>query len=151
MLCIKLIKLNICVSKKRKEGEPIPPPPPPEFNTILIEDLLNHKIDNELFFTSKDSLYLFCQNFNIKELKFGKEIIDKINATTFEKESAKKEKGKPYHFYQMTIPFFSSDKQKAYIELNYHCGRLCGSGHSIYLKKINGKWKIVGKRRTWIS
>jgi hypothetical protein len=45
----------------------------------------------------------------------------------------------------MTIPLFSLDNQKAYVELGYYCGTLCGYGEAIYLKKINGKWTIVEK------
>jgi hypothetical protein len=51
----------------------------------------------------------------------------------------------------MTIPIFSLDNQKAYVELGYHCGTLCGYGKAIYLKKVSGKWIIVKKFRTWIS
>ncbi|OCB71792.1 hypothetical protein [Flavobacterium crassostreae] len=151
MFCEDLIKLDIYIPEKRKDNEPIPPPPPPSFNNISIQNLLNNKIENQIFFTSKDSLYLLKQNLNPQKLKIEKEIVEKINLTSKEKEINKKGKGEFYNFYEMTIPIFSSDNQKAYVELNHYCGRLCGSGKSIYLKKINGKWKIVDKWRTWIS
>ena len=151
MFCEELIKLDIYIPEKRKDNEPIPPPPPPSFNDISIENLLYSKIENEIFFTSKDSLYLLQQNLNPQILKIEKEIVEKINSTTKEKEINKKKLGESYNFYEMTIPIFSSDNQKAYLELNHYCGRLCGSGKSIFLKKINGKWKIIDKWRTWIS
>ncbi|MCC9072167.1 hypothetical protein LNQ49_11300 [Flavobacterium sp. F-65] len=151
MFCEELIKLDIYIPEKTKDNEPIPPPPPPSFNAISIEDLLCSKIGNEIFFTSRDSLYLLQQNSNPQTLKIEKEVVEKINSTTKEKEINKKKLGESYNFYEMTIPVFSSDNQKAYLELNHYCDGLCGSGKSIFLKKINGKWKIIDKWRTWIS
>ncbi len=149
--CEELIKLDIYIPEKRKNNEPNPPPPPPSFYKISIENLLYYKIENEFFFTSKDSLYLLQQNLNPEKLKIEKAVIKNINLTTNEKEINKIKMGKSYNFYEMTIPIFSSDNQKAYVELNHYCGGLCGSGKSIYLKKINRKWKIVDKWSTWIS
>jgi len=151
MFCEELIKLDIYIPERRTDNEPIPPPPPPSFNDISIENLLYSKIENEIFFTSKDSLYLLQQNLNPQTRKIEKEVVEKINSTTKEKELKKKKLGESYNFYEMTIPIFSSDNQKAYLELNHYCGGLCGSGKSIFLKKINGKWKIIDKWRTWIS
>lgn len=151
MFSENLIKLNIYIPEKRKENEPIPPPPPPSFNNVSIENLLNYKIENQLFFTSKDSLFILEQNLKPNILKIENEIIEKINATSKKNEQEKKKIGKSYNYYEMTIPIFSKDNQKAYLELNHYCGGLCGSGKSIYLKKINKKWRIVDKWRTWIS
>ena len=151
MFCENLIKLDIYIPEKRKHNEPIPPPLPPSFNNVSIENLLYYKIDNEIFFTSKDSLFLLEQNLKPKELKIENEIIEKINATSKKIEQEKKKIGKSYNYYEMTIPVFSKDNQNAYLELNHYCGYLCGSGKSIYLKKLNGKWRIVDKWRTWIS
>lgn len=151
MFCESLIKLDIYIPEKRKGNELIPPPPPPSFNDVSIENLLNYKIENQIFFTNKDSLFLLEQNLKFNELKVENEIIEKINATSKNIEQEKKKIGKSYNYYEMTIPLFSEDNQKAYLELNHYCGYLCGSGKSIFLKKINGKWRIVEKRRTWIS
>lgn len=151
MFCEDLIKLNIYIPETRKENEPITPPRPPSRNEVSIRNLLYSKIKNEMFFTSKDSLYLIQQNLNPQKIKFETETIEKINLTTKKKEINKKEIGKSYNYYEMTIPIFSLDGQKAYLELNHYCGGLCGSGKSIFLKKINGKWKITDKWETWIS
>jgi hypothetical protein len=151
MFCRELIKLEIYIPEKRKDNEPFPPLPLPFSNVISIEKLLSFKIENKMFFTSKDSLYLLQQNSNPQKLKIEKKVIEKINLTTKEKEINKKKIGESYNFYEMTTPIFSSDNQKAYLELNHYCGGLCGSGKSIFLKKINGKWKIIDKWGTWIS
>ena len=149
MLCIELIKLNIYIPEKPKNGE-IPPPPPPSFNDVSITDLLNFN-RKSTFSNAVDSLYLLQQNLNPEKLENDNKLVGKVNFTTKEKEINKKKTGKPYNYYEMTIPVFSSDNQVAYLELNNYCGRLCGSGKSLYLKKINGKWKIIKKWRTWIS
>jgi hypothetical protein len=149
MLCKELIKLNIFIPEKRKNGE-IPPPPPPSFNDISITDLLNFD-RKSTFFKAVDSLYLLKQNLNPEKLEIDNKIVGKVNFTIKDKEISKKKTGKPYNYYEMTIPVFSSNKQVAYLEVNHYCGRLCGSGKSLYLKKINGKWKIIEKWRTWIS
>jgi hypothetical protein len=151
MFCEELIKLDIYIPEKRKDNKPIPPPPLPSFNDISIKNLLFFKIENEMFFTSKDSLNLLQQNLNPKKLKIERDVVSKINLTTKEKEKNKQKKGESYNYYEMTIPIFSSDNQKAYLQLNHYCSGLCGSGQSIYLKKINGKWKIIDKWLTWIS
>ena len=150
MFCGNLIKLNIYIPEKRKENEPIPPLSE-SFNNVSIEKLLYYKIENKMFFTTNDSLFLLKQNLKPNELEIENEIIEKINVTSKKNELEKKKIGKLYNYYEMTIPVFSKDNQKAYLELNHYCGYLCGSGKSIFLKKINGKWKIVDKWRTWIS
>ncbi len=148
MFCEELTKLTVYVPEKTQNGE-IPPPPPPSFKEVSIEYLLHYR--KSFYFNTKDSLNLLKQNSNPEKFKIEKNLAEKINQTTREKEINKKKMGKPFDFYEMTIPIFSLDNQKAYLELNHHCGSLCGGGMSIYLRKINGKWKIVDKRQTWMS
>jgi hypothetical protein len=149
MLCKELIRLNIYIPEKPKNGE-IPPPPPPSFNDVSLTDLLHYN-KNSTFFKAVDSLYLLKQNLNPEKLEIDSNIVGQINFTTKDKEISKKKVEQPYSYYEMTIPVFSLDNQVAYLELNYYCGRLCGSGKSVYLKKINGKWKVIEKWGTWIS
>lgn len=150
MLCENLIRLNIIVIDKNKDKNTIVLPRS-YFNQISIDELLNKKIENNLFFNPSDSLFLLNQNINTEKIKINEKNIEKINLTSIEKEIGKRKANQKYSFYQMTIPVFSKDKQKAYLELNHYCGRLCASGKSIYLKKINGKWKIIYKIETWVS
>lgn len=149
-LCEELIKVDILIPEKRKSNERIPPPPP-FFKNISIEELLNTKIENEIFFSTKDSLYLLQQNMNPPKFNIDRKMLLGINFTTKENEINKKKLTKSFDFYEMSIPFLSLNNQKAYVILNHYCGRLCGSGKVIYLKKIKGKWNIIETRRTWIS
>lgn len=150
MLCEELTKLRIYIPEKAKKGEIYPPlPPPPPFGNVSIESLLHYgKIG---LFNVKDSLTLVNQNSNPQIFKIDKVLFDKFNLTTREKEIGKKNTKESFDFYEITIPIFSLDNKKAYVELSHYCGRLCGSGKAIYLKKINGKWKIIDSWRTWIS
>lgn len=147
MFCSELRRLNIYIPEKRNDGLNLPPPP----QDIYITELINSKIKGESFFSSKDSLYLLEQNSNPEKLKIEKDLVNKLNSTTIEKAIIRNKKVHPFKFYEMTIPVLSLDRQKAYVQLGYHCGSLCGNGKAMYLKKVNGKWKIIEKWKTWIS
>ncbi len=147
MFCTELEAVKIETPVKLKNGL-IPPLFP---GRQSISDILHKKINNEVFFSTKDSATIMAQSSNEEKFEVGNPILDRINTTTIEKEFTRKENGKDFNFYQMKIPIFSLDKQKAYVELNRYCGHLCGTGKAIYLRKISGKWVIVRKSRTWIS
>ena len=46
---------------------------------------------------------------------------------------------------------FNKKGTKAYVELNFHCGGMCGQGIKFELKRINNKWKITDEKLLWIS
>lgn len=147
MFCSELRKLNISIPEKNENGL-IPPPPP---RGIYITRLLSEKIIGERF-SAKDSLFILEQNSKPEKLKIEKKLLSKLNSITIEEALIKRKKSKKlFTFYEMTIPVFSIDRQKAYVELDHHCSGLCGSGLAIYLQKINGKWQIIEKWQTWIS
>lgn len=147
--CDELIKMDIYIPPKR--GDEIIPPPPfsANRNIISIEHLLHLTIENERFFTSKDSLYLLQQNSNQENLKLDKSLAEKLNLSTQDIEMAKRKAGKHHNYYEMTLPFFSLSEDKAYLELNHYYDNSYGGGRIIFLKKINEKWKIIRYLRTW--
>ncbi|RTY85831.1 hypothetical protein [Flavobacterium sp. GT3R68] len=149
MLCEDLIKINVYVPEKSKDGLELPPPPPS--NNISINTLINSKIIEPMFFTSKDSTYLILQNSGIVKYRIDEKILAKVNFTSSEMEKTKRKIGKHYSFYEISLPLFSVDNNKAYVELGYYCGSLCGQGKAFFLEKINGKWKIIESFGTWIS
>jgi hypothetical protein len=134
MFCEELLKLNIYVPEKPKNGK-TPPPPPPSFNDVSVEDLLHYKKSG--LFNAKDSLHLLEQNSNPQKFKINKILFEKVNLTTREIEINKRKTGKPFSFYEMTIPVFSRDNQKAFVQLNHYCGGLCGNGVSLYSQNGN--------------
>lgn len=119
-ICIELRKLRIFIPEKRKDGITLPPPP----RDIYITGLLNPKIKGKNFFSSKDSLYLLNQNLNLENLKIDEVLINKLNTATIEETEKKYKNGENVRFYKMTIPVFSSDRKRAYIQLDYFCGYL---------------------------
>lgn len=53
--------------------------------------------------------------------------------------------------YSVSFPILSSDNKTAMIEINNHCGILCGNGDIYVFKKVGNKWKIIEKVLKWIS
>ena len=145
--CSELKKITIEVPVKDNQG--IIPPAAPE--NRYITTLLYDHVSDDKFFTKKDSTFILSQNSNPKRIEIARKITEKLNTTTFENELKKIKNNEDYDFYEMSIPIFSLDKQTAYVELDYRCGHLCGNGRAFYLRKINGKWKIVEDFKTWIS
>lgn len=147
MFCEELKRMVVEIPFKQKDGSILPP----VSDNIYINTILNDKIKGEVFFSTKDSAYLMYQNLYPKKFKLDKLYTSEWNLTSFEKEMIKRKEGKEYDYYEMTIPIFSKDQTKAYIEIDYHCGSLCGYGRGMYLQKVNEKWIIVETFRTWIS
>ena len=143
-----LKKLVIIIPEKEKSG--IETIPLPFFNNVEVKNLVGRKINDKIFFTEKDSLNIINQNENPENLKLHQRILNKINSISYEEAKPKYNK-ENLDLYEMSIPIFSSNNKKAYVQLNNHCGSLCGEGIEIFLEKINGKWKIIYKQRTWVS
>ena len=143
-----LTKLIIIIPEKEKSG--IETIPLPFFNNVEIKNLIGKKINGKIFFTKKDSLNIINQNEYPENIKLDKRILNKINSISYEEAKAKY-KRENLDLYEMSIPIFSSNNKKAYVQLNNHCGRLCGEGIEIFLEKLNGKWKIIYKRTAWVS
>ncbi|MGL4632512.1 MAG: hypothetical protein ACRCVT_15020 [Leadbetterella sp.] len=146
MFCEELVKLEVYIPEAIKNSLP---PPPPMFDRVSIKDLLNKRIENEVFFSAEDSLILLNQN--QYKLNIGNELAAKINLTTREQEFDKRKLNDSYNYYEMTIPIFSKDNKKAFIQLINKCGKRCGSGKGIFLRKVNEKWKIVDYCCKWLS
>ena len=53
--------------------------------------------------------------------------------------------------YSISLPILSADNQTAVMQIDTHCGMLCGYGYIYIFKKENGKWKVVEKIQKWIS
>lgn len=144
-----LRKLRIYIPTKEDIKNRYPPPPPPNF--VSIDKLINLKIKGQAFFSNKDSINLINQYPKQDSLKINDEVLKNVIFISSEKAKSKSKINEGYYFCEITIPLFSKDKNRAYVELAYYCGRLCGGGKSILLKKINGKWTIVESYDTWVS
>jgi|SRR5690625_2220124 len=70
----------------------------------------------------------------MKQIKKGKETILFVNSN-----------------YSISFPILSADNKTAIIQIENHCGMLCGNGDVYLFKKIDGKWKLIEKKPQWIS
>ncbi len=143
----ELKKITVQIPNKNRGGSDFPP----ISGHININDLLNIEIMDEIFFSSKDSIALLEQNSFPEKLEINKAIFESFNLIILDDDSVLNKSKRRNNYYILSIPIFSLDKQKAYVELEYYCGGLCGSGKGIYLKKINGNWFIIEKSTIWMS
>jgi len=52
----------------------------------------------------------------------------------------------------LSMPFYYQDNGLvASVKSGVTCGWLCGSGFEYFLRKVNGKWKVVETKPTWIA
>ncbi|MBB1139015.1 hypothetical protein [Myroides sp. WP-1] len=110
---------------------------------VCIEKLYGSKSIDNSFFLKNDSLDIVKQNETIKALKIPKRVTQKF--TTVELTESLKVIEK---YVQFSIPIFSKDNTKAYLEFDYYSDEI-SSGISMYLEKVNGKWKIKYIERNW--
>ncbi|MFV5692772.1 hypothetical protein ACM55K_12160 [Flavobacterium sp. LT1R49] len=142
-LCSELNKLEIRIGKYPKPGEIV---------TVSLDknkvDVQNLLFDKKRFFSENDSLFLLSQNKGLKTFNIDKNSFDKVQMIT--RKEIKSSKRNSLRYYEISIPIFSKDNTKAYVEVNKHILSF-GSGYIVYLEKVNGKWKIISERMTWIT
>ena len=47
--------------------------------------------------------------------------------------------------------FFNEIKTEGFLQIGVICGKLCGQGYDIWIKKIDNEWKIIKIKPTWFS
>lgn len=104
---------------------------------VCIEKIYKSRPINNSFFLKKDSLNIVKQNETFKVFKIPKRITQ--NFITVELTKSLKITKK---YIQFSIPIFSKDNTKAYLEFDHYSDNENSYGNSIYLEKVNGKWKI---------
>jgi hypothetical protein len=127
--------------------EKIPPKPQ---DGIYLNDLFYYGLEI-VFINKKDSLNLLKQNETLKNYSIENSLYKKIKLTTFQEQKNKFQANQDAEFLYLTIPIFSSDNTKAYMEVCEICFGNCGWGRAIYLEKKNGKWEIVYKNELWVG
>ncbi|OYU78879.1 MAG: hypothetical protein CFE23_16590 [Flavobacterium sp. BFFFF1] len=114
---------------------------------VFIENLLFMSVDKKkLFFTKKDSLFIREQT----QSKAKISIPETFEKKTFITSDSLIYKKQHVEYYEILEPIFSKDKLKAYTEINYR-KKDFGCGFALLMEKINGKWKIIQTRPTWIN
>lgn len=46
---------------------------------------------------------------------------------------------------------FNENLDKGFLRVGALCGKLCGQGYDVWLKKVNNKWVVYKIKRTWIA
>jgi hypothetical protein len=100
---------------------------------------------------SKDT---FEYHFDFKKIKL-KQKFELKNISEFPKDRMKFWNTKYSFVFLGVVNFsrieFDKDRKFGVLEGGFTCGRLCGNGFIIYIKKINGKWIIDKTEGTWVS
>lgn len=107
---------------------------------------------------SKAEKFLFKQDYKDFVFQYNDNKVTEVSKITKEKYrnsklskiTRDKKNRISYEYLEFSKPFFSHDKQTAYIEVNYYSG-IYGDGTAYILKKNNGIWQIVQRNNLWIT
>jgi hypothetical protein len=124
--------------------------PPKPIDGIYLNALFFYHLDIQ-FLPKKDSLSILNQNQVLRTYLIGNSFSRKIKLTTFKEQKIKSKANLDATFFYITIPIFSADNTKAYVEVNKISFAKSGWGEAIYLERKNGKWKIIYKEELWVS
>jgi hypothetical protein len=116
--------------------------PPLDFNKIYFYNLIPSK-----YFEANDRDFLLFQNSILPTFILSKNLQNKLNITTFEEQADNKKAGKSIAFYDLSVPIFSADLTTAFVEVTFNCPGLCGEVTGLFLKRVDGKWFIVGSEK----
>ncbi|MFN7099595.1 MAG: hypothetical protein ACK4M4_04395, partial [Flavobacterium sp.] len=111
---------------------------------VCIEKIYKSNPIGNSFFLKKDSHNIINQNKTLKTFIIPKSITQKFKTVELTKTSKIAEK-----YIQFSIPIFSKDNTKAYLEFDKYIDNENSYGNSIYLEKTNGKWEIKYVERHW--
>ncbi|WP_448702755.1 hypothetical protein ACFGVR_10415 [Mucilaginibacter sp. AW1-3] len=137
-------KVKVYFTKPGKKNEIVLPPPRGDVSYTQLISMPD-------FFMSRDSSFLVYQNQNNGSIVLKKSKFNQIKIITRKEYDREIEKDRIYSLLTLSVPIFSHDHMKAYMQMGFHCGGLCGYGKDYYLIKIKSKWVVKYKRNTWIS
>ena len=141
---IDLEKYRVFFPIQDTENIEIPPPPGMGVN---FSSLVNFNYsDTTIYFAKSDSSYICFQNDTLNHFIYNGRLTKQINTTKTAKQKEKKES-----YYAITLPIFSTDRKKAYVEVTFRCWGLCGGATGYILVKKSGHWEIAIRRGLWIS
>ncbi|MFC0777092.1 hypothetical protein [Flavobacterium sp. HJSW_4] len=115
-----------------------------ENTEIYIERLLNANLKGEKIFNSKDSINFVEQNNCFLKYTIPEKISKKLKTISVSKIDKAEE------CMILSIPIFSQDNKKAYMEINCYRKEL-PYGISVYLEKKDTIWKIIDTKSTWVK
>lgn len=118
----------------------------------LKEDFEKHFVSSKLYDSKIENETEYILDFSTIKINNKFEL---KNISQFPKERGAIWETK-YNFVFSGIVYFSRikfDEQKRFgiLDAGFVCGRLCGQGFRIYIKKVENKWVIDKVKPTWIS
>jgi len=148
-ICITLKKLNIRTDLKaernRNDSMVIVKLPPKEDLLSRNTELFIEKLLDSNFFNQSDSLNFVQQNYCLSHYSIPNEISEKVKTISLATLKNQKEKNE---YIIMSIPIFSIDNKKAYIEIDTYA-KDYKHGESFYLEKNGEKWKVIYIVNNW--
>ncbi|KAF2340874.1 hypothetical protein [Flavobacterium tistrianum] len=151
----KLLEWKIKTEKIKKDTSKIVIAFDPiiEYSNEDLKEYLEKQFKNVKAFVPKEKVYNEYI-FDFKKIKLNNRF-ELRNKNQFPKERGKIWETK-YNFNFSGTVFFTRiqfDQNKKFGVLNggFVCGRLCGQGFRIYIKKINENWIIDKIEETWVS
>lgn len=145
-LCLDLKKIKVY-----KTNENLKKMPPTPMNGVYLKNLFYTYYELKPFFNKSDSLNLLSQNDILNNFVVDNKNFKKYKTITLDELKEKHKIKNEINYFYLTIPIFSSDNNKAYVEVVERCGGECGGAEALYLEKINNKWKITFRRQLWVS
>ncbi|MDQ6469491.1 hypothetical protein RB619_02465 [Flavobacterium sp. LHD-80] len=115
-----------------------------ENTKIYIEMILNANINGEKIFSNKDSLNFAEQNNCFLKYTLPVKISKKLKTISVT------EIDKAEECIILSIPIFSKDNKKAYMEIDCYTKEY-PYGACVYLEKNDGIWKILDTRTIWVK
>ncbi|OXB03451.1 hypothetical protein B0A75_00475 [Flavobacterium oncorhynchi] len=146
----KKLKINTEGIHAKSTKEPVIVKLPPRLPRILenteiyIEMLLNANIEGQKIFKDKDSINFVEQNNCFLKYTLPEKISKKL------KTIPESEIDKTNDYIILSIPIFSEDNKKAYMEIDCYSKEL-PYGRSVYLEKKDNIWKIIDTRDIWVK
>lgn len=154
-------KLELYINEKDTVYIPEPPPIHSEIEVITKESLeilaKNEVIDsneieyifNHLESTSKLECPFF--DLHVRSISLEEFVKYKNNIDGDEIFNRLEKDFKIRSYMIFSQPIFTKNHEVVIFSSNLYCGSLCGIGHKIAMKCINGKWKTIYIKNTWIS
>lgn len=159
-----IVILDLSKVRKYERGQDeTTSPPPPSLNFVYYDRSLFLDLFKENLIDSLDVNYMFNQIDSLKEFTLDSSRIDKQSLRfTVLKPWFKqygidstyqilRKKFNANSFIRISTPLISKNGNKMLLDIDSHCGGLCGGGMTYLLEKKNGKWEIIYSRGNWIS
>lgn len=126
-------------------------PPDPQTFYVSIFHLLRMKHEDGTFFKQEDSLFLIQQQRQQRTSLLDTTLFVPGDLFAFtDNEKKTWPVGYP-DFYRFSLPLFSKDSLRAYIQRDHNCEGGCGGGSAYWLEKKDGVWQRIYLTRRWFN